>query len=117
MLPGSGSRRGVCPRWGGRANAIGMRGQLWHAANMSVYYFGLDRKNSIFEKGVGRTIRHTIGSRSWRTTRAWDFNFEAIAQWGSPGSFRRSIRMESARFCHSAIQYENINRPLDVEHP
>jgi hypothetical protein len=48
-----------------------------------MYYVGLDRKNSTFEKGVGRAVRHTIGSRSWKATRAWDFSYEAIVHWGS----------------------------------
>ena len=55
----------------------------WRRASIAVYYYGLDRKNSIFEKGFGRAIRHTIGSRSWRATTRWDFNYEAIVQWGS----------------------------------
>lgn len=56
---------------------------FWKHANVSVYYYGPDRKNSVFEKGVGRTIRNTIGSRSWKTTLKWDFNYEWIVQWGS----------------------------------
>ena len=56
---------------------------VWKHANMSLYYMALDKKNSVFEKGAGRTIRYTIGSRSWKTTPTWDFNYEAIVQWGS----------------------------------
>jgi len=56
---------------------------VWKGANMSLYYFGLDRKSSIFRKGVGREIRHTIGSRSFKTSGRWDFNYEGIVQWGS----------------------------------
>jgi hypothetical protein len=56
---------------------------LWNKANMSLYYFGLDRKSSIYRKGVGREIRHTIGSRSFKTSGKWDFNYEGIVQWGS----------------------------------
>ena len=56
---------------------------VWKKANVSLYYFGLDRKNSIYRKGVGREIRHTIGSRSFKTSGRWDFNYEGIVQWGS----------------------------------
>jgi hypothetical protein len=56
---------------------------IWKRANVALYYYGLDRKNSVFQKSVGRGIRHTIGSRSWKRTAAWDFNYEAIVQWGS----------------------------------
>jgi hypothetical protein len=56
---------------------------VWKKANISLYYFGLDRKSSIYQKGVGREIRHTIGSRSFKVAGAWDFNYEGIVQWGS----------------------------------
>jgi hypothetical protein len=56
---------------------------VWKKANMSLYYFGLDRKRSIYRKGAGREIRHTIGSRSFKTSGPWDFNYEGIVQWGS----------------------------------
>jgi Alginate export len=56
---------------------------LWTHANLAVFYLGLDRKNSTFEKGAGRTIRHTIGAHSWKTAGRWDFDYEGIVQWGS----------------------------------
>jgi Alginate export len=56
---------------------------VWKKANMSLYYFGLDRKSSIYRKGLGREIRQTIGSRSFKTSGGWDFNYEGILQWGS----------------------------------
>jgi hypothetical protein len=55
----------------------------WKKANMSLYYFGLDRKSSIYRKGAGKEVRHTIGSRSFKTSGRWDFNYEGIVQWGS----------------------------------
>jgi hypothetical protein len=63
---------------------------VWKNASIALYYYGLDRKNSVFVKGSGRAIRHTIGSRSWKTMHAWDLNYEAIVQWGSFNG--RSIR-------------------------
>jgi hypothetical protein len=56
---------------------------VWKKANVSLYYIGLDRKSSIYQRGAGREIRHTIGSRSFKTTAHWGFNYEAIVQWGS----------------------------------
>jgi hypothetical protein len=53
------------------------------APHFAAFYLGLDRKNSIFEKGAGRTIRHTIGAHSWKTAGPWDLDYEGIAQWGS----------------------------------
>jgi hypothetical protein len=56
---------------------------VWKHANVSLYYMALDKENSIFVKGAGRTIRYTIGSRSWKTSPRWDLNYEGIVQWGS----------------------------------
>lgn len=56
---------------------------FWKGANFAVYYLGLDRRNSAFEKGRGRAIRHTAGTHSWKTSRTWDYNYEAVLQWGS----------------------------------
>lgn len=60
---------------------------LWRG-NVAVHYHGLDRKSAVFEKGVGRAIRHTAGVRTWRgaepsSKRQWDFNYEGFVQWGS----------------------------------
>src|SRR5262249_20964841 len=59
---------------------------VWKRANVSRHYLGPDRKTSIIRKGAGREIRHTIGSRSFKTSRRWDFNYEGIFQWGSCAS-------------------------------
>ncbi len=56
---------------------------FWKRANLAWFYLGLDRKNSIFEKGAGRTIRHTTGAHTWKAAGRWDFDYEAVAQWGS----------------------------------
>jgi hypothetical protein len=56
---------------------------FWKQANVSLYSLNLDHKNSVFVKGAGRTIRHTIGSRSWKTAGPWDLNYEGIFQFGS----------------------------------
>jgi hypothetical protein len=50
----------------------------------SFYYFGVERKAAMFAEAPGRSLRHTVGSRSWRSGAApWDFNHEAVVQWGS----------------------------------
>jgi hypothetical protein len=56
---------------------------FWRRANVSLYFLNLNHKNSSFVKGAGRTIRHTIGSRWWKTAGPCDFNYEAIFQFGS----------------------------------
>jgi len=57
---------------------------------VDVYYLGLDRKSATFNRGVGHELRHTIGARLSRpiaeTTPGWDFDYEAVWQFGTFGS-------------------------------
>jgi hypothetical protein len=54
------------------------------------YYLGIDRKSFTYNRGTGREIRHTIGARLWRPPatkeRSWDFDDEAVWQFGSFGT-------------------------------
>lgn len=51
---------------------------------IDLYYLGLDNKLALFQKGVGREIRHSGGVRLFRPTGAgWDYNWEPVVQWGS----------------------------------
>jgi Alginate export len=60
-----------------------------HKSLTDLYYLGLDRKNAVFERGAARELRHSIGARVSRpvaTDRAaWDFDYEALWQFGSFG--------------------------------
>ncbi|MGH9874918.1 MAG: alginate export family protein [Pyrinomonadaceae bacterium] len=49
----------------------------------SLYYIGLDRKRGRFDRGVGRETRHTLGLRSSGQFKAFDYNLDAILQFGS----------------------------------
>jgi Alginate export len=57
---------------------------------LDVYYLGLDRKAAAFNRGVAHEVRHTIGARLSRpiaqTKPGWDFDYEALGQFGSFGS-------------------------------
>jgi len=66
--------------WG--AGVIGPH-PIWKGANFTVYYLGADRKHAAFDRGVGRAIRETLGSRSWTVSGPWDLSYEGIFQWGS----------------------------------
>ena len=57
-------------------------------AHTDFYYLGLDKKESVFEIGAGREVRHTIGTRLWRKPGGWDYNSEALIQLGIFGSGR-----------------------------
>ena len=54
------------------------------------YYLGLDRKKAAFNRGVGHEVRHSVGARLSRpvatTNPGWDFDYEALWQFGSFGS-------------------------------
>jgi Alginate export len=58
--------------------------------SLDTYYLGLDRKTAAFNRGVGQEVRHTIGARLSRpvaqTNPAWDFDYEALWQFGTFGS-------------------------------
>jgi hypothetical protein len=57
---------------------------------LDTYYLGLDRKAATFNRGVGQEVRHSIGARLSRpvaqTKPGWDFDYEALWQFGSFGS-------------------------------
>jgi len=59
-------------------------------STLDVYYLGLDRKAAAFNRGVGHEVRHSIGARLSRpvaeTKPGWDFDYEALGQFGSFGS-------------------------------
>jgi hypothetical protein len=58
--------------------------------SFDTYYLGLDRKQATFERGTAGELRHTAGARLWRPVltkeRAWDFDYEGMAQFGTFGS-------------------------------
>src|ERR1700721_48805 len=77
---------------------------------LDAYYLGLDRKTAAFNRGVGHEVRHTIGARLSRPVAerkpGWDFDDEALWQFGTFGS--ANIRDWTA---HSATVYRFPNIP------
>ena len=63
---------------------------IWRGANISMYYLGLQDTAATSLRGTDRSVRHTIGSRSWRSTDRWDANYEALWQFGTFGQSRIS---------------------------
>jgi hypothetical protein len=57
---------------------------------LDTYYLGLDRKSATFNRGTGQEVRHSIGAGLSRTIAqtkpGWDFDYEALWQFGSFGS-------------------------------
>src|SRR5215469_5031025 len=63
---------------------------LSHNTSLDLYYLGLNRKEATFERGTAQEVRHSLGGRISRpiaTERpGWDFDDEALWQFGSFGS-------------------------------
>jgi Alginate export len=63
---------------------------LKKSLTLDAYYLGLDRKSATFNRGTGQEVRHSIGARLSRpvaqTKPGWDFDYEALYQFGSFGS-------------------------------
>jgi hypothetical protein len=49
---------------------------------LDLYYLGLSNPDATFASGTGREERQTIGTRFFGTIGRWDFNHEAIYQFG-----------------------------------
>ena len=52
------------------------------AWSFDAYYLGVRNDSSTFEAGGGTELRHSLGGRHWGKTERWQFNHEALLQWG-----------------------------------
>src|SRR5258707_8187812 len=63
---------------------------LPHNTLLDTYYLGLDRAQATFQRGTAQEVRHSLGARFSHpiaTERpGWDFDYEALAQFGTFGS-------------------------------
>ena len=63
---------------------------LPHKISLDLYYLGLDQKQATFERGTAQEVRHTVGARISRPVATegpgWDFDYEAVWQFGTFGS-------------------------------
>jgi hypothetical protein len=63
---------------------------LKKSLTLDTYYLGIDRKTAVFNRGVGKEVRHSLGARLSRpvaqTKSGWDFDYEALWQFGSFGT-------------------------------
>jgi hypothetical protein len=50
--------------------------------NIDLYYFGLSKTNAVFDEGKGKELRHSIGSRIWKKSGNWQYDFEGLYQFG-----------------------------------
>lgn len=54
--------------------------------NFDLYYLGLYKKHARFDSLVGREIRHSVGTRVWKSGDRWRTDFEAVYQFGTVGN-------------------------------
>jgi hypothetical protein len=66
--------------------AVSPAGILTKKGKIDFYYFGLDKKTGRFDQGTAREVRHTVGTRIWKTTVPLDYNFEFAYQFGKFGA-------------------------------
>jgi hypothetical protein len=53
--------------------------------NIDLYYIGYYNRQMRFDQGSAREIRHSVGTRLWRTAKPLDYDFELTYQWGKFG--------------------------------
>jgi hypothetical protein len=54
--------------------------------NVDVYYLGLSKASATFDDGKAKELRHSIGSRIWKKSATWQYDFEGLYQWGRFGT-------------------------------
>ncbi len=54
--------------------------------NVDLYYLGLDRQNATFDSGIANETRHSLGTRLWGRSGAWDYDTEGVFQFGKFGA-------------------------------
>ena len=69
--------------------------------NIDLYYFGLKKQVSVFQDAAGKELRHSFGSRIWKTKGQWVYDLEAVYQFG-----KVSKKSVSAWTISSNIFYE-----------
>lgn len=79
--------------------------------NIDLYYLGLNRDRAAFDAGIGRELRHSIGTRWWNKAARWDYDFEAVYQFGGFSAGR--IRAWTASL-HANYQLTNGKKPFWV---
>jgi len=53
---------------------------------MDLYYLGFRNDMANYQQGAAKERRHSLGARWWGETNNWDFNWEAIYQFGKFGN-------------------------------
>ena len=59
-----------------------VRDKLSFLKNLDLYYLGLWKKKAAFDDGIGKELRHSIGSRIWSNKNNWRYDIEGVYQFG-----------------------------------
>src|SRR5215470_1781623 len=54
--------------------------------SLDLYYLGVARKHVVYNQGAGQERRHTFGARIWGQHNAWNYDTEAMYQFGEFGA-------------------------------
>jgi hypothetical protein len=87
---------------------------VWPRAEISFYYLVLKNQDATVLRGTERSVRHTVGSRSWTSSDRWDANYEGIWQFGTFGSARISAWAASADTGHKVGPIVRLGVKADV---
>ncbi|GEC80172.1 alginate export family protein [Flavobacterium aquatile] len=73
--------------------------------NIDIYYLGFWRKNADFDEGTRKELRHTIGTRVWKNKGNFNYDFEAVYQFGKVENLNIKAWTISS---NTTYQFENI---------
>lgn len=51
--------------------------------NIDLYYIGYYNQQKRYNSGIGEELRHSTGTRIWHTSSTWNYDFEALYQFGT----------------------------------
>ncbi|WP_373089058.1 alginate export family protein [Sneathiella sp.] len=54
-------------------------------SDMDIYYLGYQSENAVFVQGTADEVRHSLGMRLFGDKVGWDWNWEAVGQFGTFG--------------------------------
>jgi hypothetical protein len=81
--------------------------ELLPKGHADLYYLGYENKEGIFEQGAGYELRNSLGTRLWGQPMPWEYNVEALWQFGR---FRQGAI--EAWAVASAFRYNFEDSPL-----
>lgn len=72
--------------WNPKINLWGVYGvtplSVLPDGHADLYYLGYENQQGVFQQGTGYEMRHSIGTRLWGSPTPWDYDVEAIVQFG-----------------------------------